>query len=71
MNYSESEVAALDDEDFTGYFAGIIGSAADRIDVLTIVHRALSYEEAEKEKQVFELRRAYLSILFPTIFCVR
>lgn len=55
MNYSESEVAGLEKEDFTGYFVGTIGSDADRIDVITIVHLALSYEEAEQEKQIFEI----------------
>ena len=68
MNYSESEVSALDDEDFTGYFAGVIGSAADRIDVLTIVHRALSYEEAEKAKQEFEIEPGLFLNIVPYSF---
>jgi hypothetical protein len=55
MGYSDNEVAGLDQEDFTGYFVGTIGSAANRIDILTIVHRALSYEEAESRKEVFEI----------------
>lgn len=33
MNYSESEVAALYNEDFTGYFVGNLGSGGARIDV--------------------------------------
>ena len=64
MGYAESEVNALNEEDFTGYFVGVIGSGADRIDVLTIVHKALSYDEAEKEKQVFEIEKdIFLSIV--------
>jgi hypothetical protein len=55
MNYSENEVAPLYKEDFTSYFAGNLGSAGARIDVLTIVHHAISFDEAEKNKQVFEI----------------
>ena len=54
MNYSESEVAPLKDEDFTGYFVGTIGSADAIIDVITIVHTQLSFDEAEKNKSTFE-----------------
>lgn len=68
MGYSESEVGGLNNEDFTGYFVGTIGSAADRIDVLTIVHRALSYEEAEKEKQVFEIEEDLFLNIVPFHF---
>lgn len=56
MNYSENEVALLHNEDFTRYFIGNIGSGDGRIDVLTIVHHALSYDEAEKNKSIFEIQ---------------
>jgi hypothetical protein len=55
MNYSESEVAPLHKEDFTKHFAGNIGSEEGRIDVLTIVHDSISYDQAEKTKLVFEI----------------
>ena len=55
MNYSENEVAPLYNEDFTTYFVGNLGSGGARIDVLTIVHRAISFDDAEKNKQVFEI----------------
>jgi len=55
MNYSETEVAPLHNEDFTSYFVGNLGSGGARIDVLTIVHHAISFDEAEKNKQVFEI----------------
>lgn len=58
MNYSENEVAPLYDEDFTNYFVGNLGSDGARIDVLTIVHHAISFDEAEKNKQVFEITDA-------------
>ncbi|MEI9945567.1 MAG: hypothetical protein WDN26_15290 [Chitinophagaceae bacterium] len=65
MNYSKSEVAALHDEDFTNYFVGNIGSGEARIDVLTIVHRSISYEDAEKAKQVFEIAPGIILNLVP------
>jgi hypothetical protein len=55
MNYSETEVAPLQNEDFTTYFVGNLGSDGARIDVLTVVHHAISFDEAEKNKQVFEI----------------
>ena len=58
MNYSENEVAPLYNEDFTNYFVGNLGSDGARIDVLTIVHHAISFDEAEKNKQVFEITDA-------------
>lgn len=60
MKFSKQEVAPLYNQDFTTYFVGRIGSDEARLDVLTIVHCAISYEEAEKHKQVFELKVEYL-----------
>jgi len=53
MNYSENEVAPLDNEDFTDYFIGNVGSGGARINVLTIVHHDVSFEEAEKKQTSF------------------
>lgn len=55
MKYSEREVATLYEEDFTQPFMGTFGSDGSDIDVLTIVHHAISYYEAEKIKNVFEI----------------
>ena len=54
MNYSENEVAPMYKEDFTSYFVGNLGSDGTRIDILTIVHHAISFDEAEKNKQAAE-----------------
>ncbi len=56
MKYSENEIAPLEKEDFTLPFVGSIGSADAIIDVLTFVHRSISYSEAEKEKKIFEIQ---------------
>ena len=56
MNYSENEVALLKNEDFTKHFVGTIGPQSAKIDVLTFVHHSISFNEAEKNKTVFEIQ---------------
>ena len=68
MNYSEGEVSPLFKEDFTRHFVGNIGSAEGRIDVLTIVHHAISYDEAEKGRSVFEIQPGILMPIVPYEF---
>lgn len=53
MKYSEEEVAPLYKEDFTIPFKADIGSPSADIDVLTFVHPNISFDEAEKNKEVF------------------
>ena len=48
MGYSEEETDAIKDENFTTYFMCSLGSRPDIIDVLTIVHKNISFEDAEK-----------------------
>jgi hypothetical protein len=48
MSYTESEIDYIKDEDFTSYFMITIGARPHVVDVLTIVHRQLSFDEAEK-----------------------
>ncbi len=55
MNYSEEDVTSLYAQDFSKYFMARIGKPGDRIDVLTIVHRNLNFDEAEKQKLQFEI----------------
>ena len=55
MSYSEEEVSPLYDEDFSGYFMSTIGSNEDKMDIITIVHQQLSFDEAETNKIVFEI----------------
>jgi len=55
MKYTQNEVAPLADEDFSNYFVGTIGSGNAKMDILTIVHHQLSFDEAEKIKSVFEV----------------
>jgi hypothetical protein len=55
MQYSEKEVAALYEEDFTEPFVGSFGTEGNDIDVLTIVHHSIDYYEAEKNKNILEI----------------
>lgn len=48
MGYSEVETNVIKEEDFTTYFMCSLGSRPDIIDVLTIVHKNISFDEAEK-----------------------
>lgn len=68
MAYSENEVAPLYNEDFTGYFFGNIGIEGARIDILTIVHRAISVDEAEKKKEIFEISEGLQMNFVPNDF---
>ena len=47
MGYSNSEVDAIREEDFTTYFMCTLGERPHVIDVLTIVHKNISFDEAE------------------------
>ena len=49
MNYSESEMDAIKEEDFTTYFMCSLGSPPNVIDVLTIVHKNIKFDEADKK----------------------
>ncbi|HLF62510.1 MAG TPA: hypothetical protein VI603_02100 [Saprospiraceae bacterium] len=55
MNYSSDDVTPLYNEDFTSYFMGRIGPEDSRIDVLTIVHRNIAFEDAYKQAHTFEI----------------
>jgi hypothetical protein len=68
MKYSENEVAALYNEDFTKPFVAHIGSAENNIDILTVVHHSLSFDEAEKNKVSFEVAENIFMVFVPYEF---
>ncbi|MEJ0103421.1 MAG: hypothetical protein WDO19_13090 [Bacteroidota bacterium] len=49
MGYIENEISDIKEEDFTDYFICTLGVRPHVIDVLTIVHKNISFDEAEKE----------------------
>lgn len=68
MKYSEREIDPLYQEDFTQPFVGSFGSEGSDIDVLTIVHHSISYIEAEKNKNIFEILPGLFMNLVPYEF---
>lgn len=52
MNYSESETDAIKAEDFKTYFMCTLGSPPNVIDVLTIVHKNINFDEAGKQSVI-------------------
>ena len=68
MKYSEREVDPLYQEDFSQQFVGSFGSEGSDIDVLTIVHHSISYIEAEKNKNIFEILPGLFMNLVPYEF---
>ncbi len=49
MKYSEQEIDHIKNEDFTTYFMCTLGLRPYVIDILTILHKNVNYEEAEKK----------------------
>ena len=68
LKYSKNEVAPLLEEDFTKPFMGTIGSAENSIDILTVVHHSLSFDDAEKNKSSLEIIPGYLIHFVPYDF---
>lgn len=68
MNYSEEEVSPLNKEDFISGFMGIISGGDSPIDVLTVVHRAISFDEAEKQQKIFEIEPGIFMKIVPYDF---
>lgn len=48
LEYTEPEIEAIKEQDFTGIFKCTIGEMPDTIDCLTFVHPNLDFNEAEK-----------------------
>lgn len=48
MGYADSETDIIKEEDFTTYFMCSLGSPPSIIDILTFVHKNISFDEAEK-----------------------
>ena len=55
MGYTENEFSDIEKEDFTTYFMCTLGIRPNVIDVLTIVHHTLNFDEAEKNALVHRI----------------
>jgi hypothetical protein len=52
MGYNENETDYIKNEDFSSYFMCSLGDRPHVIDVLTIVHKSISFDEAENKMLV-------------------
>lgn len=68
LKYADNEVSPLLSEDFTKPFMGTIGSSQNSIDILTVVHHSLSFDEAEKNKNSIEIITGYFIHFVPYDF---
>ncbi len=48
MQYADDEIKQIENEDFTTYFVCSLGIRPDVIDVITIINKNISFDEAEK-----------------------
>jgi len=55
MGYTESEFDDIKKEDFTTYFMCTLGARPNVIDILTILHHSLNFDEAEKNMSIHNL----------------
>lgn len=55
MGYSENETNGLLAEDFTQHFKCSLGTAPDLIDILTVIHQDISFDEAESQMEIFKI----------------
>ena len=55
LKYTEGEIDALKDEDFTTIFKCTIGEMPDTIDCLTVVHPNINFDEAERSMIVHDI----------------
>ena len=56
MGYTESEFEDIKKEDFTTYFICSLGARPNVIDIITILHHTLNFDEAEKNKVSHKLK---------------
>ncbi len=55
MGYTENELNDIKNEDFTSYFMCSLGARPNVIDVITILHYSLNFDESEKKMSLHKL----------------
>lgn len=70
MNYGEKEIDQIKGEDFTTYFMCTIGSRPYVIDVLTILHAQLNFDDAESNSVTHVIGNAIEIKMVPYDFLV-
>lgn len=59
MGYTESETDYIKDEDFSTYFICSLGARPHVIDILTIINKNISFDEAEKRIVMHKISPEY------------
>lgn len=68
MRYSDEEISMIASEDFTTYFICTLGSRPNVIDILTIVHHHVLFDEAEKNKITHRINKDTILQMVPYNF---
>lgn len=68
MGYSDSEIEPIQTEDFTTYFMCSLGSPPNLIDILTIIHSQINFDEAERSMTKHQLSDNIVLNLVPYDF---
>ncbi len=55
MGYAQSEFEEIKNEDFTTHFMCTLGARPNVIDILTVIHHAINFDEAEKKMVIHKL----------------
>ena len=65
MGYTETEFSDIANEDFTTYFMCTLGVRPNVIDIITILHDALDFDEAEKNASLHTINDEIVLRLVP------
>ncbi len=68
MGYSKSEIDYIRNEDFTTHFICSLGAPPFSIDVLTIVHKNISFDDAEKNGEIHTIEGGEIMRMVPYEF---
>ncbi len=68
MGFTKEESEPLLQEDFTSHFVGSVGHAGAEIDLLTFVHKNLSFAEAYSQKEIQEIQTGIKVAIVPYTF---
>ncbi|MEO6868777.1 MAG: hypothetical protein ABI168_03975 [Ginsengibacter sp.] len=68
MGYSKSEIDYIRNEDFTTHFICSLGAPPFSIDVLTIIHKNISFDDAEKNGEIHTLEGGEIMRMVPYEF---
>lgn len=68
MKYSERELKTIKEEDFSTYFKCTLGEPPFIIDILTIIHKNIDFDEAGKQAVVHQLQNGIVLKMIPYDF---